>query len=751
MPFLFFFLFAMSLHGVLTAQSRPAVVSILPLPVDVSVSSARGFDLGAATRFVAPLDSQKLALSTVLGKVNLSSQVPGGDFVRLVRNRGMAPEHYQLTIDERHVEISAASYAGWLYGLQTMNQLRSPGQPLPALTITDGPRFGWRGLMLDVSRHFFGKEYVLATIERMAMLKLNVLHLHLVDDQGWRIEIEQYPKLTEVGAWRVDQEDRHWDARKDNEPGMKGTYGGFYTQDDIRDIVAYAAEHAIRVVPEIEMPAHVTSALAAYPEYSCLGEPIAVPSGGVWPITDIYCPGKEATFTFLENIMQEVMALFPDPYIHVGGDEATKTNWETCPHCQRRMEEEGLENTHELQSYFIQRMERYLSEHGKVLVGWDEILEGGLAEGATVMSWRGTAGGLKASAMGHDVIMTPGDYVYLNQYQGQPDYEPLAFGGYVPLSKVYGFDPVEGIEDEKQASHILGAQANLWSEFISDTAMSEYMLYPRLAALAEAVWTPLERKDWADFSARLPAFFDRLDEMGVNYSRSAYAVTASSEVSPEGTGIKLRLNTEFPDVAIRYTLDGNTPTAESARFTEPLLLDSSATVAAATFRDGRQTGRILTQTFDFHRAVGKHVTYRPAYSEQYAGKREIGLVDVFRGSKNFHDGQWQAWLNDDVEIDIDLEDTIDLQAVSVGVMENQGSGIYFPTGVEVLVSTDGQEYSRAGLLSRPYSPNGLPVLEEFTVSLPPLRARYLRVRVTNLGAGPLGGGSWMFLDEIVVH
>lgn len=763
------FLLALSPVVLFGQREEGSIPTVIPRPALVEVKSGGDFTFNDETRFVALLDSQRMALQTLIGALRIPEQqqpriddiAPAGNFVLLGEDATLAPEHYRLSVDSEHIKITAASYAGWLYGLQTLRQLLPPGiekasgkaidWSVPSLSITDGPEFAWRGLMLDVARHFFSKEYILATIDRMALLKLNVLHLHLVDDQGWRIEIKQYPKLTEVGAWRVDQEDRHWDAREKNTPDQEATYGGFYTQEDIREIVAYATRNAIRVIPEIEMPAHVMSALAAYPEYSCVKEPIAVPSGGVWPITDIYCPGKEATFTFLENILGEVMELFPDRYIHVGGDEATKTNWKACPDCQHRMKEEGLEDVEELQSYFIRRMERFLSSHGKTLIGWDEILEGGLAEGATVMSWRGTAGGIEASKMGHDVVMTPGDYVYLNQYQGEPDYEPLAFGGYVPLSKVYAFDPLDGIEDERQARHILGGQGNLWSEFITKADMSEYMLYPRLAALSESLWTSRDRKSWTDFSAGMPRFFERLDALDIHYSRSAYAVTAKSEVDPDGQGIEMSLSTEFPKVDIHYTLDGSTPTAESLKFKKPLLLDSTTTIAAATFLNGDAAGAVLTKTFNFHLAVGKSVSYQPSYSKQYPGQGEVGLVNVFRGSKNFHDGQWQAWLNEDVEVDIDLLDTLTIRSVSVGTMENQGSGIYFPTEVEVLISDDGTNFHSVGATSRRYAANGLPLLEEFIVGFPPLSARYLRVEVRNLGSGPMGGGSWMFIDEVIVR
>lgn len=750
----------------LGGERDPAVI---PYPASLLEEGGGDFVFTAATRFVVRTDSQRMAAQVLIDvledggnwKLETVRKAADENVVILAKDKSLPTEHYRLEVSAQRIRISASSFAGWVYGLQTLRQLLPPGIEdhsapkadwrVPALTVTDGPEYSWRGLMLDVSRHFFPKEYVLATIDRMAMLKLNVLHLHLVDDQGWRIEIKKYPKLTEVGAWRVDQEDRHWNARENNKPGDKATYGGFYTQEDIREIVAYATSRSVRVVPEIEMPAHVMSALAAYPEHSCLGEPIGVPSGGVWPITDIYCAGKESTFEFLKDIMLEVMELFPGRYIHVGGDEATKTNWESCEHCHQRMKDEGLKDEEELQSYFIQRMERFLSKHKRTLVGWDEILEGGLAEGATVMSWRGMAGGLKASAMGHDVVMSPGEFAYLDQYQGQPDHEPLAIGGYVPLSKVYSFDPRAGITDPKQARHVLGGQGNLWSEYVTTTSHSEYMIFPRLAALAEVLWTPKKEQEWSSFSGRIPAFFQRLDAMDVNYARSAYAVTPTAAVSPTGQGIELSLASEFPGMDIHYTLNGKTPSASAPRFATPLKMDSTTTVTAAVFENGQRAGSLFTKTFNFHKAVGKPVTYEPVYSKQYSGQGDGTLGNVFRGTKNFHDGEWLAWLNDDVEMNLDLQEVTSLQSVSVGAMENQGSGIYYPTQVEISTSTDGETYRKVGMVARPYASNGHPVLEEFTVSFPPSTARYLRIKVTNLGKGPLGGGSWMFLDEVIVR
>ncbi len=452
-------------------------------------------------------------------------------------------EAYVLDISKKGIEIKAAKPAGFFYAMQTLRQLlpaeieSSQKQEktdwiVPVISISDSPAFKWRGFMLDVSRHFFPKEEVIQMIDYLAIHKINTLHLHLVDDQGWRIEIKKYPKLTAVGAWRVNREDKPWNSRAKPEPGEKATYGGFYTGEDIKEIVAYASKRYINIVPEIEMPAHVTGALAAYSQLSCLGGSFSVLPGGVWPITDIYCAGKDSTFLFLEDVLSEVMDLFPSKYIHIGGDEATKTIWEKCPDCKKRIKTEGLKNVGELQSYFIKRIEKFINAKGRTLLGWDEILEGGLPPKATVMSWRGTQGGIDAAKLGHDVVMTPGNPCYFDHYQGPKAEEPLAIGGFNPLNKVYEFNPVPIELDAEAAKHILGAQANLWTEYVPDIKHAQYMTFPRIAAMAEALWSPKEVRNWDNFLLRIQLFTRRYDFQGINYSKSAFKQNVTQPAEP---------------------------------------------------------------------------------------------------------------------------------------------------------------------------------------------------------------------------
>jgi hexosaminidase len=436
-------------------------------------------------------------------------------------------EGYRLSVDAAGVDIRAAQPAGLFYGVQTLRQLLPPeiesaaavqgvSWTIPAVTIADQPRYGWRGLHLDVGRHFFPVAFIKKYIDLMALHKLNVFHWHLTEDQGWRIEIKKYPRLTEVGAHR-----RESPIPANRNQGDGKPYGGFYTQDEVREVVAYAQERFITVVPEIEMPGHALAALASYPELGCVGHGYEVRTR--WGIAeDVFCAGNEDVYTFLENVLAEVLALFPSEFIHIGGDECPKVRWEACPKCQAAIRREGLANEHELQSYFIRRMEAYLNAQGRRLIGWDEILEGGLAPNATVMSWRGSAGGIEAATAGHDVVMTPNTHCYFDYYQSQDKAsEPPAIGGYLPLETVYEFDPTAGIPADK-TGHVLGGQGNVWTEYLPTSELVEYMAYPRTVALAETVWSAPAERDYDAFLQRLAAHLRRLDRLGVKY-RSPFA------------------------------------------------------------------------------------------------------------------------------------------------------------------------------------------------------------------------------------
>ena len=452
------------------------------------------------------------------GAINLSTEKG---------NAALGPEGYELEVTTRGITLRASGQAGLFYGVQTLLQLLPPqvysskpvsGQTwtIPCVQITDRPRFKWRGLLFDTARHFFTKAEVKQLLDEMAAQKLNTLHLHLTDDQGWRIEIKKYPGLTQVGAWR-DEAGFGLDPKLSTTYGPDGRYGGFYSQADIRELVAYAATRHITIVPEIEMPGHATAALSAHPELSCSGGPYTPNAkGGVFH--GVYCAGKDETFEFLQNVLTEVCELFPGKYIHIGGDEVPKDNWKKCGRCQARMQKEGLKTEHELQSYFIRRIEKLITVQNRTLIGWSEIREGGLAQNAVVMDWIG--GAVEAASAGHDVIMSPTKFCYIDYYQStNKAAEPKAIGGYVPLSKVYSLEPIPEKLAPQDASHILGAQCNLWTEYIPNFKQAQYMIFPRLCALAEVTWSPAAGRDWAGFTRRLETQFQRFDQAGVNYRK----------------------------------------------------------------------------------------------------------------------------------------------------------------------------------------------------------------------------------------
>jgi hexosaminidase len=691
----------------------------------------------------------------------------GSNQVYFKTEQSLADEAYSLEVQKNRIEIKAAKPAGFFYAVQSLRQLlpaeieSSKKQEkaewlVPVINISDGPSFKWRGFMLDVSRHFFPKEDVLKMIDYLALHKINTLHLHLVDDQGWRIEIKKYPKLTTVGAWRVDRENKPWNSRAKQDAGEKATYGGFYTQEDIKEMVKYAQSRYIDIVPEIEMPAHVNSALAAYPQFACTKGPFTVLPGGVWPITDIYCAGKDSTFLFLEDVLTEVMDLFPSKYIHIGGDEATKTKWEKCPDCNKRIKTEGLKDVGELQSYFIKRIEKFVNSKGKVLLGWDEILEGGLPPEATVMSWRGIKGGIEAASQGHDVVMTPNSDCYFDYYQGPTDQEPLAIGGYLPLSKVYNFNPVPPELSAEAAKHILGGQANLWTEYVPTFKHAEYMTFPRIAALAEVLWSPKEVRSWEGFSRRIQYLMKRYDQMGINYSKSAFKVSAKTQFNPQKKQLAVTLGSDLAGVEIHYTTDGTEPTVQSPVYNTPILLDKTSTLKAVPVVNGAIAEKSISQSYSFNKATIKPVKYLDLFSEKYKGSGEYTLVNGVRGTTNNNDGEWQAWSAKNMEVVIDLQQAVEIHTISVGSLQNAGSYIFFPKKLEFFVSDDGVKFQKVAEAANDIDPlSGEKQLKEFSVSFNPVKAGFVKVVAYNLGKCPKGHAgegkdAWMFIDEIMV-
>ncbi len=510
-------------------------------------------------------------------------------------------EAYTLDITDQ-ITLKGKTKQGIIHGIQTLLQVFQQGEEvdngfeISQLSINDYPRFAYRGMHLDVSRHFFNVDFVKKYIDLIAMHKMNTFHWHLTDDQGWRIEIKKYPKLTDVGAWRVDHEDLPWNERPAQKKGEKATYGGFYTQEQIKDVVAYAAERGITVIPEIDVPGHSAAAIASYPELSCRNVHVGVSSGGKSEV-NIVCGGKDSVLDFYKNVLTEVMDLFPSKYIHIGGDEANKDEWKKCPLCQKRIKEKGLKDEHGLQSYFIQQLDDFLVSHGRVMIGWDEILEGGLAKNATVMSWRGESGGIKSAKMGHNVIMTPVDYCYFDYYQN-PDknLEPLAFNGLITLSKVYNYEPIPAVLSEKEGKYVLGAQGNMWSEWMPTGKMVEYRALPRMTALSEVLWSPKEDRNEVDFKNRLEPFLSWLTVEGYNFHIPTPQGIFDKMIFMEQANVALQ--NPWPFTQIRFSLDGTEPTVTSSVYTEPIKVSSTTTLKAAVFmKDGRR-GPVKTALFE---------------------------------------------------------------------------------------------------------------------------------------------------------
>ena len=569
-------------------------INIVPQPALITQSEGV-FKLNKKTQLVVKGDGAETVADFFQSKISnptgfdlktVDSATKNFISMKIDASNEMGKEAYSLNVTTESVKIIAATNHGLFYGMQTLLQLlpaeiESPTKVseinwnIPNVTVEDVPRFKWRGMHLDVCRHFYSVEFIKKQLDVLAMFKINKFHLHLTEDQGWRIEIKKYPKLTEIGSKRIDEGKEH---------------GGFYTQEQIKDIVAYAAERYIDVVPEIELPGHALAALTAYPEYSCTGGPFKVRN--VWGVEpDIYCAGKEETFEFIEDIIDEVVALFPSEYFHIGGDEAPKTEWEKCEHCQARIKAEGLHNEHELQSYFIQRVEKMLLAHNKKMIGWDEILEGGLAKSASVMSWRGEKGGITAASQGHDVVMTPGNWVYLDHYQGSSKVEPVAIGGYTTLEESYGYNPVPEALDKDKVKHILGTQGNVWSEYMYTPELVEYRVYPRIIALAEVNWTQPEKKDFDGFVTRMDNQFVRLDQHGINYHIPMPEGPINNIAITDGT--TLEFTTTRP-IDMYYTLDGTEPTLNSSKYSEPISVNKTTTLKIRTALVSGKMGKVRT-------------------------------------------------------------------------------------------------------------------------------------------------------------
>jgi hexosaminidase len=508
---------------------------------------------------------------------------------------------YQLNVQPNGVLIKSNSPVGLYYGFQTLRQLlpveiertetvNGIAWTIPAASITDAPRFSYRGLHLDVGRHFFPVDFIKKYIDLLALHKMNVFHWHLTEDQGWRLEIKKYPKLAEVAAFRDETLVGHLGNKERQYDGQR--YGGYYTQEQAREIVKYAADRFITVIPEIELPGHAQAALTAYPELGCTGGPYEVATE--WGVfKEVFCAGNDKAFEFLEDVLLEVMDIFPSEYIHIGGDECPKERWNECPKCEKRMKQEGCHDAHELQSYFIGRIEKFLNSHKRNIIGWDEILEGGLAPNATVMSWRGIKGGVEAAKQKHNVIMTPNTHFYLDYYQNEPSQEPLAIGGYLPLSKVYSYNPMAGDLTPEEAKYIIGVQGNVWTEYMKESSYVEYMTYPRACAIAEVGWLDFEKRDFEVFASRLKHHLKRMDELGVNYFNKVLMPTPSVEKVEFVDKASLTLKNNAIGAQLYYTLDGSVPNNQSNEYSTPIEISKEGLVKVVAIDEDGKSSDVL--------------------------------------------------------------------------------------------------------------------------------------------------------------
>ncbi len=744
--------------------------SLVPCPVSL-VPGTGNFHFSAKTSFAVENEGQAeqvrqfTELLTRAGGFTPRIKVDSrkGD-VCLVTDATLKSEAYKLEITIKKITIRASDLQGFYYALQSIRQLlpsaieseqvtENVDWTVPALTITDQPRFGYRGLLVDVARFFSPKENLLRIIDCMAMLKLNKLHLHLVDDNGWRIEIKKYPLLTEIGSCRVDRPGKTFPERRNPRQGEPTVEKGFYTQDEIREIVRYAQERHIEVIPEIEMPAHSNAALAAYPLLSC---PVVDKFIGVLPglggnhADVIFCAGNDSVFTFLQDILDEVLELFPSKYIHLGGDEARKTHWEECPLCQTRMKAESLENTEELQGYFMARVARYVQNKGREVIGWDELTNARIPEGSIILGWQGYGqAALKAAELGHRFIMTPARILYLIRYQGPQWFEPITYFGNNTLKDVYDYEPVQKDWTPQAASLLMGVQACMWTEFCNSPADVDYLLFPRLSALAEVAWTKPARKNWASYLKAMDHFNEHLAAKGIVYARSMYNIQQT--VTPKEGRLQVELDCIRPDVQVRYTMDGSVPTAQSPLYTKPLMLTEAKTIKAATFAGNEQLGQMLELPVIWNKATAKPV--------KSAGTGDLYmLTNGIRGSQKYTDLEWCSWMKSDtVTFTLDLKKPELVNKLTLGSITNYGMAVHKPAEIEVWISGDDKEYRKVGECS--YTKNEIFREGVFREDIPfeiGTEARYVRVVARGAGDCPFthvrpGQEVRIYFDEIIIE
>lgn len=764
----------LALAGLITSchsVQQEANYQVVPMPQEIVTAQVKPFVLKNSVKILYPEGNEKMQRNAQFLAGYLKTAT-GNDYVveagtegknAIVLALGLAaenPESYEMKVTDQGVVITAPTEAGVFYGIQTLRKSLpiAVGAEivLPGAVITDAPRFGYRGAHFDVSRHFFTVDEVKTYIDMMTLHNMNRLHWHITDDQGWRLEIKKYPKLTEVGSQRKETVIGRNSGKYDGKP-----YGGYYTQEQAKEIVAYAAERYITVIPEVDLPGHMQAALTAYPELGCTGGPYEVWTE--WGVSDnVLCAGNDQTLKFIDDVFTEVMEIFPSEYIHVGGDECPKTKWEKCPKCQARIKKMGLksDNGHSkeerLQSFVINHAEKFLNEHGRQIIGWDEILEGGLAPNATVMSWRGEGGGIQAAKQKHDVIMTPNTYLYLDYYQSKDtENEPLGIGGYLPLERVYSYEPMPKSLTPEEQKYIIGVQANLWTEYIPSLSHAQYMVLPRWAALSEIQWSKPEHKNYADFLSRLPQLIKWYDAEGYNYAKHVFDVKAEFKPNPQDGTLDITLTT-IDNAPIHYTLDGTEPTSTSPVYDGVLKIKENVDFAAIAVRPTGNS-HVVKEKINFSKSSMKPITANQPVNKQYMFEGAPTLVDGLKGNGNYKTGRWIAFFKNDMDITIDLQQPTEISSVAISTCVEKGDWVFDARGFSVEVSEDGKTFTKVASETYPAmketDKNGI---YDHQLTFTPVTTQYLKVIALSESKIPAwhggkGNPAFLFVDEITVN
>lgn len=765
-----------SLAGLLmtACSNQPTTVAnyeVVPMPLEINTTQQASFLLKSGVTVYYPAGNEKMQrnaeflASYVKAQTGIELQVQAGEGGKggIVLQLGLAkdnPEAYQLKVDASQVVISSPSEAGVFYGIQTLRKAVDVAEgsnvELPAVEIKDQPRFGYRGMMLDVGRHFFSMDEIKTYIDMMALHNINRFHWHLSEDQGWRIEIKKYPKLTEIGSMRKETVIGHNSGKYDGKP-----YGGFYTQEQAKEIVAYAAERYITVIPEIDLPGHMQAALAAYPKLGCTGGPYEVWTQ--WGVSDnVLCAGNDQTIQFIKDVLAEIVEIFPSEYIHVGGDECPKVKWSTCPKCQARIKALGLksDNKHtkeeRLQSYVIHEAEEFLNSKGRKMIGWDETLEGGLAPNATVMSWRGEAGGIEAAKQHHDVVMTPNTYLYFDYYQSKDtETEPMAIGGYLPIERVYSYEPMPKSLSPEEQKYIVGVQANLWTEYIPDFKQVQYMVLPRMAALSESQWCAPEKKNYEAFLQRVSRLVNIYAKNGWNYATHIFDVMLDLKPNTE-TGTLDAVARTIDNAPIYYTLDGSEPTTASEKYTDVIKIDKPCTLRTVAIRPSGSS-KITKDEISFSKSSMKPITMLQPINKQYEFSGATVLVDGMTGNMNYKTGRWIAFYTNDLEAVIDLKEATEISSMTLHTCVEKGDWIFDTRGITVSVSDDNQTFKEVASEAYPAMKESVPnQIYTHELKFDPVKTRYVKVKALSEQKipswhGGKGNPGFLFVDEIILN